>query len=110
MVFQVFEMSWQQSILIEPLAVTVHALECAKTTGLLDFASCVVMQSCGSIGLMMIATLHAYGISRIIAIAMIRHIGLPLEELMTHTFALDEINAAMEANIAMDGIKIAIRL
>ncbi len=221
-VFQVPGMSWQQRILIEPLAVTVHALERAKTIGLLDFASSVVVQGCGPIGLMMIATLHAYGISRIIAIdsvpkrlemalrmgaestldisalgvdgalgeiqkmtsgfgadfgfqctgapaaaasiwklirrggglcevgffmdngdctinphhdickkeitvvgswvytaqeypiaiAMIRHlsrIGLPVEELITHAFALEEINAAMETNIAMDGIKIAIR-
>ena len=220
-VFQVNGMSVNERILIEPLAVTVHALQRAKTTGLLDFASTVLVQGCGPIGLMMIATLRAHGISRIvavdsvtqrldmairmgassaldvttlgsagiaeavraetagfgadfafqctgvpaaaasiykfirrgggvcevgffmdngectinphedlckkeitlvgswvytaqeypIAIAMIRHmksIGLPVEDLVTHTFPLEKINEAMAANIALEGIKIAI--
>lgn len=220
-VFQVNGMSVKERMLIEPLAVTVHALQRAKTTGLLNFASAVLVQGCGPIGLMMIATLHAYGISRIIAvdsvaqrlemakkmgaavtldikalgaagvadavraetggfgadfafqctgvpaaaasiykfirrggglcevgffmdngecsinphedlckkeitlvgswvytaqeypvaIAMIRHmkkIGLPVEELVTHTFSLEKINEAMQANIALEGIKIAV--
>ncbi len=67
-VFQVNGMSLKQRILIEPMAVTVHALERAKTTGLMNFASTVVVQGCGPIGLMMIATLYAYGISDIIAV------------------------------------------
>lgn len=221
-IFRVNGMSWKQRILIEPMAVTVHALERAKTTGLLNFASTVVVQGCGPIGLMMIATLHAFGVSRIvavdsvparlnmarrmgaeaaldvgtlgaagvksrvgqltagfgadfafqctgvpaaaasvwklvrrggglcevgffmdngecainphedlckkeitavgswvytaqeypIAIAMIRHlgrIGLPIEDLVTHTFPLAEIDAAMQANIALEGIKIAVQ-
>ncbi len=221
-IFQVNGMSWRQRILIEPMAVTVHALERAKTTGLLNFASTVVVQGCGPIGLMMIATLHAFGVGRIIAvdsvparlemarrmgaetalnvatlgadgvrahvqgmtagfgadfafqctgvpaaaasvwkfvrrggglcevgffmdngecainphedlckkeitavgswvytaqeypiaIAMIRHlarIGLPIEDLVTHTFPLAEIDAAMQANIALEGIKIAVK-
>ncbi len=220
-VFQVNGMSLKQRILIEPMAVTVHALERAKTTGLLNFASNVVVQGCGPIGLMMIATLYAYGISDItavdavpqrlefakkmgaattlnvkelgsegtlaairgatkgrgadfafqctgvpaaaaqiwkfirrggglcevgffmdngecsinphedlckkeitavgswvytaqeypIAIAMIRHlgaIGIPVEDLVTHTFPLAEINQAMQTNIALEGIKIAV--
>jgi len=220
-VFKVNGMSLKQRMLIEPLAVTVHALERAKTTGLLNFASTVLVQGCGPIGLMMVATLHAFGIENIIAvdgvpkrlevarrmgaattlnigekdagarlaavraqtkgrgadfafqctgspdaaagvwkyvrrggglcevgffmdngecsinphedlckkeitavgswvytpqeypvaIAMIRHlvrIGLPIEELVTHTFPLADINGAMEANIAMEGIKLAV--
>ncbi len=220
-VFQVNGMSLEQRMLIEPMAVTVHALERAKTTGLLHFASTVVVQGCGPIGLMMIATLHAFGISDIvaidsvprrlemarrmgartpldikalglpgalrriqeltggrgadfafqctgvpaaagslwkfirrggglcevgffmdngecsinphedlckkeitavgswvytaneypIAIAMIRHLGrlgLPVEDLVTHTFPLAEIDRAMQANIALEGIKIAV--
>jgi L-iditol 2-dehydrogenase len=220
-VYQVNGMSLKQRVLIEPLAVTVHALERAKSTGLLNFASVVLVQGCGPIGLMMIATLHAYGIGRIFAvdsvpqrlemaermgastalnvalmsegerltaihsltkgrgadfafqctgvpaaaasiwktvrrggglcevgffmdngecsinphedlckkeitavgswvytpqdypvtIGMIRQmarIGLPVEDLVTHTFPLAEINRAMETNIAMEGIKLAI--
>jgi L-iditol 2-dehydrogenase len=46
-----------------------------------------------------------------VAIAMIRHldrVGLPVEHLITHTFPLEKISDAMEANIAMEGIKLAI--
>ena len=220
-VFQVNGMTLKQRVLIEPLAVTVHALERAKSTGLLNFSSVVLVQGCGPIGLMTIATLHAYGIDRIFAvdsvpqrlemaermgastalnvavmsegerltaihsltkgrgadfafqctgvpaaaasiwktvrrggglcevgffmdngecsinphedlckkeitavgswvytpqdysvtIGMIRHMakmGLPVEDLVTHTFPLAEINRAMETNIAMEGIKLAI--
>jgi len=220
-IFQVNGMSLNQRMLIEPMAVTLHALERAKTTGLLNFASTVVVQGCGPIGLMMIATVFAYGVENIIAIdtvpqrlemarkmgasttldirelgatgateairaatkgrgadfafqctgvpaaaaqiwkfvrrggglcevgffmdngecsinphedlckkeitavgswvytaqeypiaiAMIRHlvrIGIPIEELVTHTFPLAEINRAMETNIALEGIKIAV--
>jgi len=67
-VFQVNGLSFKQRILIEPFAVTVHALERAKTTQLLNFSSVVLVQGCGPIGLMMIATLNAYGISNIIAV------------------------------------------
>lgn len=34
--------------------------------------------------------------------------GLPVSELVSHKFSLDEINEAMETNIRMDGFKIAI--
>ncbi len=218
-VFKVNGIILKQRLLIEPMAVTVHALERAKTTGLLNFASTVLVQGCGPIGLMMIATLHAYGVGNIIAvdgvsarlemakamgaaetiqvgdgievgacvkslsrgrgvdfafqctgvpaaaaaiwkfvrrggglcevgffmdngtcainphedlckkeitavgswvytpqeypiaIAMIRHLdrmGVPIENLVTHTFPLERISDAMEANIAMEGIKLAI--
>ncbi len=218
-VFKVNGMTLKQRLLIEPMAVTVHALERAKTTGLLNFSSAVLVQGCGPIGLMMIATLFAYGVENIIAvdgvparlemaramgaaqvvqigegrdvvefvrgatrgrgvdfafqctgvpaaaaaiwkfvrrggglcevgffmdngtceinphedlckkeitavgswvytpqeypvaIAMIRHlvrIGLPIEDLVTHTFPLDKITDAMETNIALEGIKLAV--
>jgi Zn-dependent alcohol dehydrogenase len=45
------------------------------------------------------------------AIAMIRHldrIGIPVEDLVTHTFKLADINQAMETCIAMTGLKIAV--
>lgn len=67
-VFKVNGMSVKQRMLIEPMAVTVHALERAKTTGLLNFASTVLVQGCGPIGLMMIATLFANGNGNIIAV------------------------------------------
>lgn len=67
-VFQVNGMSLRQRLLIEPMAVTVHALERAKTTGLLNFASTVLVQGCGPIGQMMIATLYAYGVENILAV------------------------------------------
>lgn len=220
-VFRVNGMTMKQRILIEPLAVTLHALERAKTTNLLNFGSVVLVQGCGPIGLMMIATLYAAGFGNIvavdsvpqrlamakrmgavealdvaelkpegvakrcqemtygrgvdfafqctgvpaaaaaiwkfvrrggglcevgffmdngtcvinphedlckkevtavgswvytaeeypIAIAMIRHmqrIGLPVEELVSHTFTLEKINEAMAANINLEGIKIAV--
>lgn len=218
-VFKVNGMTLKQRLLIEPMAVTVHALERAKTTGLLNFASTVLVQGCGPIGLMMIATLYAYGVENIlavdgvpgrlemacatgasqvarvgegndvgefvrgatrgrgvdfafqctgvpaaaaaiwkfvrrggglcevgffmdngtceinphedlckkeitavgswvytprdypVAIAMIRHlarIGIPVENLVTHTFPLEKISEAMEANIAMEGLKLAV--
>lgn len=220
-VFNVSGMNLKQRMLIEPLAVTLHALERAKTTNLLNFGSTVLVQGCGPIGLMMIATLYAAGFGNIvavdsvsqrldmakrmgavttldvsmlkpeeavakakeltrgrgvdfafqctgvpaaaaaiwkfvrrggglcevgffmdngsctinphedlckkevtavgswvytaeeypIAIAMIKQmqrINLPVEDLVTHTFKLDEINRAMAVNIAMEGIKIAV--
>lgn len=36
--------------------------------------------------------------------------GWPVEQLITHRFSLEEINEAMETNIRMDGIKLAIVL
>lgn len=67
-IFKVNDLSLDQRMLIEPLAVTVHALERAKSTGLLHFGSTVLVQGCGPIGLMMIATLFASGVGEIIAV------------------------------------------
>ncbi|HEX2985578.1 MAG TPA: zinc-binding dehydrogenase, partial [Caproiciproducens sp.] len=55
-------------MLLEPAAVTAHALEQGKKTGRLNFNSKVLVQGCGPIGLMMIATLRTMGINKIIAV------------------------------------------
>ena len=34
--------------------------------------------------------------------------GIPVEELLTHKFPLDQINEAMEMNISMQGLKIVV--
>lgn len=220
-VFRANDFSLKERMLIEPMAVTNHALERAKTTGILDFSSVVLVQGCGPIGLMMIATLSAHGINNIIAvdsmpgrlemavqmgasstlniqdgtledrlttvraatkgrgadfafqctgvpaaaadvwkyvrrggglcelgffmdngtcsinphedlckkeitavgswvytaeeypaamqlIAACRRMGIPLEDLVTHTFPLSQINEAMKTNIALEGIKLAV--
>ena len=67
-VFNVSNMSLDQRILVEPAAVVVHALERAKTTHLLKFNSVVMVQGCGPIGLLQIATLRTLGIETIIAV------------------------------------------
>eukprot|EP00828_Plagiopyla_frontata_P013795 TRINITY_DN18294_c0_g1_i1.p4 TRINITY_DN18294_c0_g1~~TRINITY_DN18294_c0_g1_i1.p4 ORF type:complete len:270 (-),score=26.71 TRINITY_DN18294_c0_g1_i1:19-828(-) len=51
-VFNVSSMTLDQRILVEPAAVAVHAVERAKTTGLLKFNTVVLVQGCGPIGLM----------------------------------------------------------
>ena len=33
--------------------------------------------------------------------------NIPIEELITHSYSLDEMNEAMETNVAQKGIKIA---
>lgn len=35
-------------------------------------------------------------------------IGIPLEKLITHKFALEDINEALKTNLRMEGLKIAI--
>lgn len=67
-VFKVNDMSLKQRLLIEPSAVTVHAVERAKSTGLLAFNSKVVVQGCGPIGLLTIAVLRTLGTENIIAV------------------------------------------
>ena len=37
-----------------------------------------------------------------------KEIGLPMSELITHKFPLEEINEALKTNLAMSGLKIAI--
>lgn len=66
--FVVNDLSLDQRMLLELAAVTTHALEQGKKTGRLNFNSKVLVQGCGPVGLMMIATLHVAGIDRIIAV------------------------------------------
>ncbi len=66
--FNVSDLDLDSRILIEPCAVLVHAVERAKTTGILKFNSRVVVQGCGPIGLICIAILRTMGICNIIAV------------------------------------------
>ena len=67
-VFNVSDLDLDSRILIEPCAVLIHAVERAKTTGILRFNSRVVVQGCGPIGLICIAILRAMGIENIVAV------------------------------------------
>ena len=62
------DLTLDQRMLLELAAVTTHALEQGKKTGRLNFNSKVLVQGCGPVGLMMIATLRTMGIDRIIAV------------------------------------------
>lgn len=67
-VFNVSDLDLTSRILIEPCAVLVHAVERAKTTGILRFNSRVAVQGCGPIGLICIAVLRTMGIEHIVAV------------------------------------------
>lgn len=67
-VFNVNDLDLKSRILIEPCAVLIHAVERAKTTGILRFNSRVVVQGCGPIGLICIAILRTMGIENIVAV------------------------------------------
>ena len=67
-VFNVSDLDLISRILIEPCAVLIHAVERAKTTGILKFNSRVVVQGCGPIGLICIAILRTMGIENIVAV------------------------------------------
>ena len=66
--FNVSDLDLYSRILIEPCAVLIHAVERAKTTGILRFNSRVVVQGCGPIGLICIAILRTMGIENICAV------------------------------------------
>ena len=66
--FNVSDLDLDSRILIEPCAVLVHAVERAKTTGILKFNSRVVVQGCGPIGLICIAVLRTMGVENICAV------------------------------------------
>ncbi len=66
--FNVTGMSLDMRILVEPSAVAVHAVERAKTTGLLKFDTKVLVQGCGPIGLLVISVLRTLGIENIFAV------------------------------------------
>ena len=67
-VFNVSDLDLHSRILIEPCAVLIHAVERAKSTGILRFNSRVVVQGCGPIGLICIAILRTMGINKIVAV------------------------------------------
>lgn len=66
--FNVSDLDLYSRILIEPCAVLIHAVERAKTTGILRFNSRVAVQGCGPIGLICIAVLRTMGIENITAV------------------------------------------
>lgn len=67
-IFNVSDLDLKSRILIEPCAVLIHAVERAKTTGILKFNSRVVVQGCGPIGLICISILRTMGIENIVAV------------------------------------------
>ncbi len=67
-IFNVSDLDLESRILIEPCAVLIHAVERAKSTGILRFNSRVVVQGCGPIGLICIAVLRTMGIENIVAV------------------------------------------
>ena len=67
-VFNVSDLDLKSRILIEPCAGLIHAVERAKTTGILRFNSRVAVQGCGPIGLICIAILKTMGIVNIVAV------------------------------------------
>ena len=67
-IFNVSDLDLDSRILIEPCAVLIHAVERAKTTGILRFNSRVLVQGCGPIGLICIAVLRTMGIENIVAV------------------------------------------
>lgn len=66
--FKVSDMELDLRLLIEPSAVVVHAVERAKTTGLLKFNSKVLIQGCGPIGLLLISVIRTLGVEDITAV------------------------------------------
>ncbi|MDR0856133.1 MAG: zinc-binding dehydrogenase [Clostridiales bacterium] len=67
-VFNVSDLDLIPRLLVEPCAVLIHAVERAKSTGILRFNSRVVVQGCGPIGLICIAVLRTLGIEHIVAV------------------------------------------
>lgn len=67
-VFNVSDLDLYSRILIEPAAVLIHAVERAKSTGILKFNSRVAVQGLGPIGLLCTAVLRTMGIENIVAI------------------------------------------
>ncbi len=66
--FNVNGLSLDLRMLIEPAAVAIHAVERAKTTGLLKFNTKTLIQGTGPIGLMVLAVLRTMGIETLIAV------------------------------------------
>ena len=67
-IFRVNDMSLKERLLIEPLSVAVHAVERAKSTGLIKFNNFVLVQGCGPIGLSVLSVMRTLGTENIIAV------------------------------------------
>ena len=67
-IFNVSDLDLDSRILIEPCAVLIHAVERAKSVGILRFNSRVVVQGCGPIGLICVAVLRTLGIENIVTV------------------------------------------
>ena len=101
--FTVNDMDLNQRLLIEPAAVVVHAVERAKTTGLLKFNSRVVVQGCGPIGLLLISVVRTLGVENIIAVdgdanrlSMAKDMGASDTVNYTEYNGIDELTAAIK--------------
>lgn len=66
--FNVSDLDLDSRLLVEPFTVAVHALERAKSTGLLRFDTTVLIQGCGPIGLCVLSVVRAMGVEKIIAV------------------------------------------
>ena len=66
--FHVCALSLDHRLLVEPAAVAIHAVERAKSTGLINFSTPVLIQGCGPIGLLVLAVLRTMGIENLIAV------------------------------------------
>ena len=107
-VFNVSDLDLDSRILIEPAAVLIHAVERAKTTGILRFNSRVVVQGCGPIGLLCIAILRTMGIENIVAVdgnaqrlAFAKEMGAEKSVDFTQHKGIEALTKAVEA--AFDG-------
>ncbi|SDF33343.1 zinc-dependent alcohol dehydrogenase [Sporomusa acidovorans] len=67
-VFNVSDMDLDLRILIEPAAVIVHAVEKAKEIFNFKHDSCVLVQGCGPIGLLLLTLVRTMGVRNIIAV------------------------------------------
>ena len=107
--FNVTGMTLDQRMLVEPAAVAVHAVERAKTTGLLRFNTKVLVQGTGPIGLMVIAVLRTLGIENLIVTdGNDSRLELAREMGATHTFNFTkyaDFNALLaEVKAVTDGL------
>lgn len=66
--YKVNDMNLNLRLLVEPAAVVVHAVERAKSTGLMKFNSKVLIQGCGPIGLLLLSVVKTLGVENIIAV------------------------------------------
>lgn len=104
-VFNVSDLDLYSRILVEPCAVLIHAVERAKSTGILRFNSRVVVQGCGPIGLICIAILRTMGVATITAVdgeegrlAFARELGATAAVNFKEHKGIEALTAAVEAS------------